>query len=112
MAPVLASLAKLSSTAKECRMPSWQNPRYGFQCGLPNYYILHLPGQGEMSLSGALLTFPPSFFMMKHVCFTEGLSVYWTVNALHLLYKPSLLMLYKARVTVCSEIYTQHTNIM
>jgi hypothetical protein len=47
------------------------------------------------------------------VCFIQGLFAYCAVNVLHLGYtKPISLMLYKAKVAVCSEIRTQHINTL
>jgi hypothetical protein len=48
----------------------------------------------------------------KSICFIYGLSAYRAVNTLHSIIKTSLLMFYKAKVAVCSEIRTKHINAM
>ena len=51
--------------------------------------------------------------IMKCVCFIWGLGAYCTVkHSLAWLYKTNLLMLHRAKIAVCSEICTQHTNAM
>jgi hypothetical protein len=43
----------------------------------------------------------------------QELGAYRAVNTIHLGYiKPSLLMLYKAKVVVCFEIHTQHIDVI
>jgi hypothetical protein len=48
----------------------------------------------------------------KRICFIRGLSAYRAVNTLHLGLKNNLLMLYKYKVAVCSEIHAKHINAM
>ena len=121
MAPVLASLAKLSSAPQGMQDAFLAESKTWFSMWLAQpVYTAHAWARRNVPLRSTshISSFLPlhcyiiNLFMMKHVCFIEGLSAYCSVNTLHLLYKPSLLMLYKARVTICSEIYTQHTNIM
>jgi hypothetical protein len=48
----------------------------------------------------------------KRICFIYELSAYRAVNTLHFGYKTNVLMFYKAKVAVCSEIRTKHINAM
>jgi hypothetical protein len=48
----------------------------------------------------------------KRICFIQGLSMYRAVNTLHFGYQTNLLMFYKAKVAVCSEIHIKYINAM
>jgi len=48
----------------------------------------------------------------KRICFTWGISPYRAVNTFHHGFKKNnLLMTYKAKVAVCSEISTKHSTL-